>query len=92
MAAKTTICPICGKPSEYSSCKECGERKRIGCKLLQDGDGHWYLIPAAYIGEFYDWISAMENDLDWYGGIDDYATYRVDGPHRILIHDWVITQ
>jgi hypothetical protein len=51
-------------------------------KLIQDDDGHWYVIPIHLETSFNDWNS-------YYGkAAMHFDEYRVDGPHRIIFKEW----
>lgn len=55
-------------------------------RLLQDGDGHWYLIPVGQETSFYFWVDGQEKAMDWTGG--DYSERRINGPHTLVLLDW----
>ena len=61
-------------------------KKKHPSRLLQDGDGHWYMIPVGIEEVFEAWCSVMEDGSDWFG--DDFNELRVDNPHRLQIFDW----
>lgn len=58
-------------------------------RLIEDNDGHWYVIRVSVTDRFNDWISAIENDgpasyADW----DYFESCRVDGPHAVHFGKW----
>lgn len=55
-------------------------------RLLQDGDGHWYLIPVGKEDDFEYWISNEEQTRDWHGY--DFDELRINGPHTLVLLDW----
>lgn len=66
-------------------------------RLLQDNDGHWYLIPDALITKFEDLLAATEQleSADDFSGserlyqeMDKFTQYAVNRPSDILIKDW----
>lgn len=63
------------------------EFDRNGRRLVQDDDGHWYLIPIELMDQFDNFV----DDPDF--GQEDNMTvffgkYQVDGPHKIHILLW----
>ncbi len=54
--------------------------------LVQDQDCHWYLIPSEKRD---DWNEFCESDDYGYIDTPDYAK-EIDGPHRLLIHEYTI--
>ena len=56
----------------------------IRYRLIQDDDGHWYVISKAKEIEFREWLESPEAD----DGVEpDFAT-RVDGPHSVIFSNW----
>lgn len=67
--------------------------KRITSKkphrLIQDDDGHWYIIPYDFVDEFHDWIdgsfevltTTMDDPID-------FDQFRINGPHTLKIYSW----
>ena len=57
--------------------------------IVQDQDGHWYLIPYASAREFNKWVYYMEDlDEEWEG--TDFDTYRIDYPGKVIILDYLM--
>ena len=56
-------------------------------RLLQDESCHWYLIPYQEVEQFYAWVESCEDMMSTYDG-PDYDEFRIDGPHKLLIHEW----
>lgn len=52
-------------------------------RLIDDDDGHWYVIRVDEKEQFEVWVMGDEN----YGG-KDFAGCRVDGPQAIAFADW----
>lgn len=52
--------------------------------LLQDDDGHWYLIPLAKEDYFEDLINTRDYDSLGHA----FSVYRIDGPASIIIKSW----
>lgn len=46
-------------------------------KLLEDEDGHWYVINVNEEAEFEKWVFATYNDLEWHG--KDFQSCEVGG-------------
>lgn len=57
-------------------------------RLIQDNDGHWYVILVNQERDFWDWVQACETNRlgTWKGG--SYEDCRVDGPHAVYFADW----
>lgn len=55
-------------------------------QLLQDNDGHWYLVPGVYLKSFEAGLSLSSPTYEAH--LSKFAQYGVDGPHRLVILDW----
>ena len=48
--------------------------------LVSDDDGHWAVIPAYRIDEFYDWLDTVGEEepdwIDWVGGAPSLVTFE----------------
>lgn len=55
--------------------------------LIQDNDGHWYLIEKSEEPTFWKWIEAIESDEETEL---DFSENGVDGPHSVLIKEYEI--
>lgn len=55
-------------------------------QLLQDNDGHWYLVPGPYIPAFEAGLGCTSSTYDAH--MSKFARYGVDGPHKLVILDW----
>lgn len=53
-------------------------------QLLNDDDGHWYIVYIDYIPSFRKWL---ELDADMRSE-EPLGGKRIDGPHSIIIKDW----
>lgn len=53
-------------------------------RLIQDDDGHWYVIDVGDEAAFYAWCSAM-SECEPTG---DYEPERVNGPHDVVFDSW----
>lgn len=51
-------------------------------RLIQDDDGHWYIIPYDKEDEFYDFLEEYSNNPEW--------AIEIDGPHSLIIKDYMI--
>lgn len=49
--------------------------------LVQDDDGHWYVIPSEYEDTFEKWVSSDDPEIPKWCD-------RVDNPHRVQFTDW----
>lgn len=49
-------------------------------RAVEDGEGHWYLIPAERSFEFDTW---RQDSDDYRAGIEPDYAQRIDGPHRL---------
>lgn len=54
-------------------------------RLIQDNDCHWYVIPCFREDDFRNWVTAMEQSLDWN---NEWEPKRVNGPHMVQFYDW----
>ena len=55
-------------------------------RLMEDNDGHWYIIPAAKVEEFWAWIKAMEDHGDMNNA---HGFIPLGGsPHSVTFTDW----
>lgn len=61
--------------------------KQAPSQLLQDNDGHWYLVPEAKIVSFHDALALFTDDPDD-DSFESFGEYQVDGPHRLRILAW----
>lgn len=54
-------------------------------RMIQDDDGHWYIIPAGEEKTFYKW-------LDFRLGLRrkpaNFEPIAVDGPHAVKFEKW----
>jgi hypothetical protein len=63
-------------------------------RLLEDDDGHWYVVPEEFVNEFDDWVDYHGDiigdgiDTEWVG--TDFEQYRVGRPSGIRFKDWEI--
>lgn len=57
-------------------------------QLVQDDDGHWYLVPEAKITRFHDILSMDVDDPAAWKAFEPFTQYAVDGPHRLRILAW----
>lgn len=62
----------------------------VSYRLIEDNDGHWYVIPTTEADRFNDWLSTIEKgnaadarDWDYFDG-----QCRVDGPHAVEFTKW----
>lgn len=55
-------------------------------QLLQDNEGHWYLIPGSYLPAFENGL-ALTGPL-YEAHVSKFSRYGVDGPHKIVILNW----
>lgn len=62
-------------------------------RLIQDNDGHWYVIPSMVAHAFETWVTAMETGN--FNGADDepmdfppFDDMRVDGPHGVTFNSY----
>jgi hypothetical protein len=72
--------------------------KQPPSQLLQDNDGHWYLVPESEIVRFEQALSLMgvanrpdANDETHDAACAVFAPFermRIDGPHSIRILKW----
>lgn len=54
--------------------------------LVEDGDGHAYVIPDGQQDVFYKWIEAMENDEEFEG--ENFEKYSLGGnPSNVTFTD-----
>jgi hypothetical protein len=54
-------------------------------QLLQDNDGHWYLVPGTHLAQF-EAALALEDVQSTAMG--KFTRFAIDGPHRLIILDW----
>ena len=54
--------------------------------LVNDDDGHWFIIPEEKATEFNAWLKMVYDD--YYDGEVSQPEWvkPIDGPHSILIH------
>ena len=55
-------------------------------RLIEDNDGHWFVIPAAKEDQFYKWVKAQEEGKSYRGDASQFI--EVNGPHNVLFTDW----
>lgn len=61
--------------------------------IINDSDGHWYLIPHASLREFNKWLDYFEsgeylNEGYWDG--TDFDSMRIDYPSKVIILDYLM--
>lgn len=64
-------------------------RKKVtqpASQLLQDNDGHWYLIPEIQVSKFETLLGIAEDELGTM--FQPFMAYAIDGPHRLRILAW----
>jgi hypothetical protein len=61
---------------------------KIGHMLIQDDDGHWYVISEDRQEDFDRWRDAM-TDASQGVWLDEWQPKRVNGPHVFKFYDWV---
>lgn len=54
-------------------------------RLIQDNDGHWYVIPVSREEDFANWVLAQERCKPW---TRKWEPERVDGPHAVTFQAW----
>lgn len=53
-------------------------------RFVEDGDGHWYLIPVALCGEF--WKELENGEDDYFASFcNKFDKYRVDHPSNYVV-------
>lgn len=57
---------------------------KIPHHLLQDNDGHWYLVAEPHVARF---EAAIELDDDGCA-LSKVKRHEIDGPHRLRIYHW----
>jgi len=62
--------------------------KQTPSQLLQDNDGHWYLVPEAKIVKFESALALNPDADEGWEAFNEFEQYRVDGPHRVRILAW----
>jgi len=55
-------------------------------QLIQDDDGHWYVIDVTEEKAFRKWEAAAPYWEGYQG--KDFNECRVDGPHRVWFRGW----
>lgn len=55
--------------------------------LVEDDDGHWYVIPRSKLKEFHTWLSREEAEL---GGTPEYAKRVGGSPSLVSFRDFEI--
>ena len=55
--------------------------------IVQDDDGHWYLIPQKYKRQFELWLNFWAED-DYDG--EEFESYRIDNPSSVIIHEFTM--
>jgi len=53
-------------------------------RLIQDDDGHWYVIDVGNEAAFYAWCAAMQECV----ATGDYEPKRVNGPRDVVFDSW----
>lgn len=69
-------------------------------RLIQDNDGHWYLIPDSKIARFEELIQTFdyldESEYDSHAAkkimadLQKFQEYSIDNPSNVLIKDWEV--
>jgi hypothetical protein len=59
-------------------------------RLIQDDDGHWYVIPTSAITAFYRWVAAGPYWEGYDGPVFDNS--RVDGPQSVAFTDYAVSE
>lgn len=56
-------------------------------KLIEDNDGHWFVIPVDKEDQFWEWVRAQEDCKKWKG---DASEFHEVGGHASCIYftDW----
>ncbi len=65
--------------------------KQLPSQLLQDNDGHWYLVPEDKIVMFESAIEMIDNELDSDDGckaLGKLSKYQIDRPEMLRILAW----
>lgn len=55
-------------------------------RLIDDDDGHWYVILVSEEKAFQKWLDAGPYWTKYKG--KDFNECRVDGPHRVVFDSW----
>lgn len=64
--------------------------------ILQDNEGHWYIIPENKVVAFESALAIFHKADDYEGEAYDrtyqqvgrFQNYRIDGPHRLRLLAW----
>lgn len=56
-------------------------------RLVQDDEGHWYIISIDKLTKFYDWLNFIYDGK--YEG-EDFSQYAIAGVHLLTLYDWEI--
>jgi len=56
-------------------------------RLIQDCDGHWYVIRVGLEAEFEKWVERQAT-CSSPGSAIDFSDARVDGPHVVSFDHW----
>ena len=56
-------------------------------QIVNDDDGHWYVIPAARAGRWLAWLTSENAEL---GRIPEWAEPINGGPSRVLFKEYEI--
>jgi hypothetical protein len=55
-------------------------------RLIQDDDGHWYIIPVGHEQVFQRWVDAMTKGSRHLPA--NFEPVQVDGPHTVVFMGW----
>ena len=58
-------------------------RESQASRLIQDNDGHWYMIPWDMAGEFDRLLHEDEEEIEYQDWVE-----RIDNPGRVKIYEW----
>lgn len=56
-------------------------------RLIRDNDGHWFVIEAGLVDEFWQWVEWMETGEGPRPSFD-FSGNTVDGPHTVTFGEW----
>lgn len=67
---------------------------KIPHHLLQDNDGHWYMVPEINVSCFEQTMQLMVQAEPYVAHLaheefnGSFGRFRIDGPHRLRIYHW----
>jgi hypothetical protein len=65
-----------------------GSRTGTAHQMMQDDEGHWYLIPVNQRSRFTNYVAAASRGDESDEDVGYFSARSIDGPHAITFREW----